>query len=81
LVGIPVGLFFALFSFGFGHEPSLLKGWLIGSVLALVFFLPHWWEIRRGRRGKNFLTVPPWVLWTGVSILMLSTAILVRFGD
>jgi hypothetical protein len=91
LVGIPIGVFLAMMGAFFGSGIGLLGGWLIGSVVVMIFVLPYWWEMRRREEGKGLFggvraklampRVPPWVLWSGVSILMLGSAAFLRISD
>jgi hypothetical protein len=80
VVGFPVGLTLTLFGAVMGKDASLLWGWVVGSVLVLVFALPCWLDLRRRPRPSRFagMEVPAWVWWTGISVLVLSSALLVR---
>jgi hypothetical protein len=93
LIGAPIAMVLTMFGVVMGKQPSFLLYWLVSSVLALIFLLPVWWELRQREQGLGRsvrmpwahravapLEVPAWVLWTGVSILMLSTAAYIRIG-
>jgi hypothetical protein len=80
VLGFPVGLTLTLFGAVMGKESSLLWGWLIGCGLVLLFALPYWFDLRRRPRASRFanVEVPAWVWWTGISVLVLSSALFVR---
>jgi hypothetical protein len=93
LIGAPVALALTMFGLVMGNQPNFLLWWLGASVVALLFVLPHWWQLRHGAAGTGRFAgrrwaqpsgapreVPDWVLWTGVSILMLSTAAYIRIA-
>jgi hypothetical protein len=93
LIGAPIALALTMFGLVMGNEPNFLLWWLVASVVALLFVLPHWWQLAQGAAGKGRFApsrwahrsgapreVPDWVLWTGVSILMLSTAAYIRMA-